>query len=279
MRYRPVVILAFLLPIGLLRSAVLAEVSIPRPTNQFVVDRANLLPPSVEQQLEGWLAELFQKSTATVILVTVPSMEGEDIFGFSQRLADTWKPGVKGKDNGCIIAMALKERKLRIQTGYGLEGAMPDAWCDSLSKSIAKKFFKSSQYADGLFQLTVSVANKVADEANVSLSGIPDIRYSGRSSKRTICGGSMVPFIGLYVVFMVIARRNRNHNHWGGGGGGGGLMRGLFWGSVLSSALRGGSHSSWGGGGGFGGGGFGGGGFGGGSFGGGFGGGGGGASW
>ncbi|MCH7814325.1 MAG: TPM domain-containing protein [Planctomycetes bacterium] len=262
------------------------ELRIPRPTDRFVVDRANLIDPGTERKMEAWLAELHQKTTATVIVLTVASTEGEEVVQFAQRMADDWKPGTKGKDNGALIVLAVKERKIHIQTGYGLEGALPDSWCGTLSRAVAKEYFKRGQYAAGLARMAVSVANKVADESNVTLAGMPTIRHSGgtRSGRgvrigrgRGLIGALFSCVMPLIMMSAVFGSKRRGRNSRGGWRGGG-LWQGLLVGSLLSNMMSNGGRSSWGGGGGgFGG--FGGGGFGGGSFGGGFGGGGGGASW
>ncbi|MCP4251530.1 MAG: TPM domain-containing protein [bacterium] len=268
------------------------ELRILRPTDRFVVDRANLIDAGTERKMEAWLAELHQKTTATVLVLTVTSMEGEDIDSFAQRIAEEWKPGTKEKDNGALIVLAVKERKIKIQTGYGLEGALPDSWCGTLSRAVAKEHFKRGQYAEGLARMAVSVANKVGDESNVTLAGMPTIRHGGGSASgggirvgrgKSLLGAVCSCVVPLIVLSIVFGSRNRGR-HARGGWRGGGIWQGLFLGSVLSNMMSNGGRSSWGGGGGFGSGGggfggFGGGGFGGGSFGGGFGGGGGGASW
>ncbi|MFB3115266.1 MAG: YgcG family protein [Nitrospirales bacterium] len=109
------ILFLFLIP----SSAGWAEVSIPDP-GTFVVDTAGIIDASTERQLEGWLRELEQKTSAEVKVLTVPTIDGEDFFGFVERHAESWKLGKKGKDNGALIALALKERKVRIHTGYGL---------------------------------------------------------------------------------------------------------------------------------------------------------------
>ena len=267
----PVTVVVALL---LLPGAASGGVTIPRP-NRHVVDRAGIINDRAERQLEAWLADLSRKTGANVIVLTVPSTEGEDFFGFVQRHAEAWKPGTKGKDNGCLIAVALKERQVRVHPGYGLEGVLPDSWCGSASRTVVGKYFKQGHYSEGVYQLALAVANKVANGANVSLTGLPRSRVAvGQGPKSWFaCGGGIFPLIMLLMIFSSMSRRNRHRGAWRGGG----LLPGLFLGSMLGGMMGGGSRSSWGGGG-FGGGGFGGG-FGGGSFGGGFGGAGGGASW
>ena len=137
------------------------EVTIRDP-GTFVVDHGGIISAGHRRTLEAWLAELQQKTGIQVKILTVKNMDGEDVFSFAQRHAELWKLGRKGKDDGALLVAALKERKLRIQTGYGLEGTLPDSWCGSLSRDVAKRYFKRGQYSDGMVQLTGNVAHKVA---------------------------------------------------------------------------------------------------------------------
>jgi len=272
--------LAALVIVAVTRAA-FAEVTVPFPKS-YVTDLANIVEAGMEQRLEGWLAELNQKTKAFVLVLTVPTTDGEPFFDFVQRHAGLWDKKATGTGIGAIICVAIKERQVRIHTSYGLEHILPDSWCGSVSRNNIAANFKRGQFSQGVYEGTVAVANKIADAREITLTGIPNIRCSGRyrgsgtaSVGGAICGGLM-PLIVIVLIFSSVFGRRRRYGAWRGGG----LLEGLLWGSILSSSLRGG-RSSWGGGsslGGFGGGGFGG--FGGGGFGGGgFGGGGGGASW
>ena len=258
--------------LGVSAHRAVANVTVRDP-GTFVVDRAGIIDDRVERQLEGWLRELEQKTTAQVKVLTVPTTDGEDFFTFVQRHAELWKLGRAGRDNGALIAVAVKEHQVRIQTGYGIEPILPDSWCGTVSRKVFAAHFKRGAYSEGIFQGTVAVANKVADAANVTLTGIPDFRFAASRGAPVpaVCGVGLVPFI-VFIILISSMRRGRYYGRWGGGR----LMEGLFWGAMINN-MMGGRRSSWGGGG-FGGGS--GGGFGG-SFGGGgrFGGGGGGASW
>ncbi len=234
-----------------------AEVTIQDP-GTYVVDRAGIIDDRVEQQLEGWLRELEQKTTAQVKVLTVPTIDGEDIFGFAQRHAELWKLGRKGKDNGVLIVLALKERKDRIQVGYGLEALLPDSWCGTLRRKAFVPHFKRGQFSEGLYLGTVAVANKIADSTNVTLTGIPQyrIRRSRVPRGAAACGGGFLPLMIMMIVFSSMSRRRRHHGRWGGGG----MLQGLMLGGLMGSMMGGRGHSHWGGGfgSGFGGGGFGG---------------------
>lgn len=255
-----------------------AEVTIDDP-GTFVVDRAQVIAASQERQLEGWLRELEQKTGAQVKILTVQTTDGEDFFGFVHRHAERWKLGRKGKDNGVLIAVAIKDRKDRIHVGYGLEGVLPDAWCGQVRRQILVPAFKKGRFGDGLLRATTAIAGRIASQAGVKLQGMPTVqtgRGRGGPQPQVFCCSGFMPFIILWIVLSSLGRRARHYRTWGGRSSG----RGLFWGLMLGSMLTGPRRGGGFGGGGFGSG-FGGGGFGGGSFGGGggFGGGGAGGSW
>ncbi len=224
----------------------LATVTVQDP-GTYVVDRAGIIDDGVERQLEGWLRELEQKTTAQVKVLTVPTTDGEDLFSFVQRHAELWKLGRAGRDNGVLIAVALREREDRIHVGYGLESVLPDSWSGSLRRQTFVPHFKQGRFSDGLYQGVVAVANKVADDAKVTLTGIPDFRHRGTRGVPDYapCGAGLVPIIVLILIVSSVSRRNRYYGRWGGGG----LMRGLFWGSIINSMMSGGRRSGWGGGG------------------------------
>jgi uncharacterized protein len=253
----------------------LAVVDIQDP-GTFVVDRAGVLDAGTREKLENLLKQLEQKTTTQIKLLTVPSLEGEDIFTFSQRHADRWKLGQKGKDNGALVVFALKDRRVRIHTYYGLEGTLPDSWIGTLSRQIAQEYFRPGNYSQGLDQMVRSVVQRVADEEGVKLDDAPPPRFMPpRAPAVNLENYFLCAFVLLFIVIPALftllrgrRRRGRRRGYWDWGG--------VFapptgnWGPWSS---RGGGFGSGGFGGGFGGGG--------GSFGGGgrSGGGGGGASW
>src|SRR5262245_15705714 len=101
-----------------------------RDTGKFIIDTADVFQadPQLGESLENVLSQLERKTGAQVKVLTVKNTEGEDIFTFSQRHAERWKLGQKGKNNGALVVLDIGDRKVRVQTGYGLEGALPDAW-------------------------------------------------------------------------------------------------------------------------------------------------------
>ena len=92
-----------------------------------VNDYAGVIGQEQARALEARLAQFEQESGHQVAVLTIPTLEGEDIEGFSIRVAENWKIGKKGFDNGVILVVAVKDRRLRLEVGYGLEGVLPDA--------------------------------------------------------------------------------------------------------------------------------------------------------
>jgi len=208
----------------------------------YVVDKAEVIDADTRDKIESYLRELEQKTGAQVRVLTVQTSDGESEFTYAQRHYEAWKLGQEKKDNGALILLLIKERKARIHTGYGLEGAIPDSWAGSLLRQVREQYFRQGQYAQGLLTLAVAVANKVADEEHVKLSGVPDIRHREENQVG-------IPFVCAVVFFLVLLwwvlslnRRLRYRRTWGGFG------PSVTWGSVLGDVLNSGSSSNWGGG-------------------------------
>lgn len=264
------------LAVALAAPAALAAVDVQDP-GTFVVDNAHVLDAQTRQKLENLLKQLEQKTTTQIKLLTVPTLEGEDIFTFSQRHSDRWKLGQKDKDNAALVVFALADRRVRIHTYYGLEGALPDSWIGTLSRQIAQEYFRAGKYSEGLDEMVRSVVQRVADEAGVKLDDAPPARFMPPPPIAIPAGYFLCAVVLLFFLFpaLLILFRNRNRRR--------DRKRGSWdWGKIFAPPTGPWGPWSGGSGGGFGSGGFGGGfGGGGGSFGGGgsSGGGGGGASW
>lgn len=241
-----------------------AELNVP-PSGDYVVDTAGVVDPVDRKDINGWLSELEAKTTAQLKVLAVASTQGEDIFTFTERQFEHWKLGQRGKDNGALIVLDVGDHKLRIHTGYGLEAALPDSWCGTLSREVARRFFKAGQFGAGLDYLVRRVAVQVAEQQGVQLSGAGAL-FRHAPQEQDLPGWVQVLLAIIILGLIYWAWRHQ------GSGPGGGMSAGSPW---IGRSYGGG----WGGG--FGGGSIGGGSFGGGSFGGGgqTGGGGGGASW
>jgi uncharacterized protein len=168
------------LSVFLLVSSVRA--STPEPPEQprdYIVDLAAVMDDGSKAQLSGLLRELELKTTAQALVLTVQSLDGEDIAGFSLRIAEKWRLGQKGKDNGALVVVAVKDRKYRIETGYGLEGVLPDGFVGTLGREFFVPHFKDGDYGGGISAGVGALARAIAEHEGVALSGLPQARRSG----------------------------------------------------------------------------------------------------
>jgi len=155
---------AILFPL-LLFSAFALAVNLPARPTSYVSDFANILQPQERAYLETLCTELEHNTTAELAIVTVSSLEGMEISQYSIELADAWKVGKKDKDNGVIILLAPNEREVRIEVGYGLEGALPDVRASRIIREQMAPFFKDNQWFDGLKAGAEAIAVIVRAEA------------------------------------------------------------------------------------------------------------------
>jgi uncharacterized protein len=258
--------LACLLGIGSLITA-RAEVPVPELT-QRVTDLTGTLDAATIQQLDRKLADLEARKGSQIAVLLIPSLEGEDIASFGIRVADKWKVGRKRVDDGVILIVAKNDRKLRIEVGYGLEGAIPDAIANRVISEIITPKFRAGDFAGGI--------NAGVDQLIRLINGEPLPEPTKQPQRNSSELGSAFIFsliggiIGGAILSMLIGRAGGSL--LGAVGAGligwllsGILMLGIFNAFVVLSMLsglgRGGGWSSGGWGrGGFGGGGFGGGG-------------------
>jgi uncharacterized protein len=234
----------------------------PANSNKLVTDQTQTLTSEQIARLESKLIA-FDDSTSNQIAVVIVKTVGDyDINEYALELGRKWGIGGKTKNNGVILLVALGDRKLSIQTGYGLEGALPDIYTKRIIENDIKPYFKDGDYYGGIDAGISAIIKLTKGEYK-------NEQPKSKAKKGAKAGGAgMIAIIIIVIIIFIIGKR-------GGGGNGGevisgrGVAEGLLWGLLLGGG-RGGSGSGFGGGGfggGSGGGGFGG--FGGGSFGGG----------
>jgi len=120
------------------------------PLRGRINDYAAVLSSDRAQALESRLAAFEKETGHQIAVLTVPSLEGDALEDFSTRVAQSWKLGKKGFDNGAILLIAQKDRKLRIEVGYGLEGVMPDAVANRIVQEVIVPRFRENDYSGGI---------------------------------------------------------------------------------------------------------------------------------
>lgn len=133
----------------LVPAILLAETAIP-VLSRPVMDTANIVDEKTQTELDGMILQLQEENGTQVAVLTVPSIGDETIDSFGLRVAEQWKLGQKGADNGVLITVALAEHKIRIDVGYGLESTLTDAKCGLIIRNCMKNAFKAGDYSTGI---------------------------------------------------------------------------------------------------------------------------------
>jgi uncharacterized protein len=243
----PFLLFGLVCVLGFMMNTTRAETPFPKPRG-LVNDFANVIPQATEQRIVAITDELFSKTGTAVVVVTVPDIGGGEYNDYANRLYQAWGIGKKGEDKGVLIFVTIKERKMRSETGYGIEGILPDGLAGEIRDRYMLPYLKENKYGEGILNGTLAVAQIVAKHSNVKLTGEMPIK----PRKKDRGALSIFPIILIFLIFVFLGRRR------GGGwflflplllGGGGG------YGSRVGTGGLGGSFGGFRGGfGGFGGG-------------------------
>ena len=250
--------LAALLALLLTATSALAQPPIPQLTGP-VNDFANIIDPASEAELERRIRALMAASGDVVVVATVPMIEGfMDIREFAVKMFENGGRGIgeKGKDNGLLIVVAVKERQVGVEVGYDLEGDVTDGFAGTVIRERIRPPFQQGRYGEGLVAGTTTIVNRIAQRRGVELTDVP--REPEPARRRTSPGFPMWPIIIFFILLMLSNRGGgrRRRGRWGNSRGwssGVGPFGGGF-----GTGFGGGFGGFGGGGGGFGGGGFGG---------------------
>jgi uncharacterized protein len=210
----------------------------------YVSDFAKVLDQGARAQLETYCARVEQATGVQMAIVTLDSLDGQPVEDVSNALYRQWGIGKKGKDEGILLLIAIKDHKDRIEVGYGLEPNLPDGFVGSVLRE-ARPLLRQGAYGAGLFAAAEEMGSRIAAAKGVALDfSLRPQRRVGRSQPR-------IPWplivIGLILLLFLMRR-----------GGGGGFWTGLILGNLLGGRGGGGGggfggYDSSGGGGGFGG--------------------------
>ncbi len=135
----------------------LAAQNFPERSNTLVTDYTNTLSSSEINALENKLVAFDDSSSSQIAVVIIKTLDGYEVAEYTVELAEKWGVGRKGKDNGIMVLVALDDRKMSIQTGYGMEGALPDAIAKRIVENDMKPAFKQGDYYEGLNRATDNI--------------------------------------------------------------------------------------------------------------------------
>jgi len=219
-----------------------------------VVDDAHLLGADQVQQLSDLSQQIETASSRQLVVATIPDLQGYPIEDYGYKLGRAWKIGQGGANNGIILIVAPKDRKVRIEVGYGLEPIMTDALSSTIINQTILPKFRAGDMAGGI----MDGANAIAEQMKLPQEAAEQrAQQVVAQQKKDDDGGIPVTaifWIIIFIFFFVIpAIRGRHGRRYGGGG----LGNAILWGALMNSGSRGGGSSwgdgggsSWGGGGG-----------------------------
>jgi len=221
----------------------------------YVNDFAHVIDAGSAAEIEAYCGNVERATGAQFAIVTVDSLEDEPVEDVAVRLFKEWGIGKKGTDEGLLVLLAIKDRKNRVEVGYGLEPVISDGDAGSVLRGI-RPILRQGNYGGALMAAAQQFGQRIAESKGVTIEG--QARPQRRSRDSGGGGGGFIGIVIFFVILMFILRglsgRGRGGRP-GGGSGAGGFLAGMLLGNLLGGGRRG----NWGGGG-FGGGGWGGGG-------------------
>jgi uncharacterized protein len=239
---------SLVLAAALLLSTAAFALDVPPPPTTFYTDQAALLDASQAKALNDKLAQFEQTSGAQFIIYAFPTLGGEVLEDFTIRCAERWKVGNKKYDNGLILFVFVKERKIRIEVGYGLEPTITDAFSRRVIEQYIAPHFRSGDYAGGLNAAADAIIAQIEHKEAPVAPSQPRPVSSGGGSAPGCSSVVSILFVIIFLIFVAsIITRSRpgcggcfwplffmggggrtfgsgsgfGGGGWGGGGGGG----------------------------------------------------------
>jgi len=218
-----------------------AEVIPPKPDRYFN-DYAGVVSKEAAQRFNEQLVQFERETSDQVVVAVFPKMQSDsDIADYTQRVAQAWGVGQKDRRNGAVLFVFIQDRKMFIQVGYGLEGALPDATAFDITERHIKPLFRNGNYGAGLATGIDLICKAIRGE----------YRGSGKTvaeQHRGSGGLGLLPFIIFVIVLIVISRMMRRLAGYGYSSGRGGPVFLPMGGGGWSSGGGGGGGSFGGGG-------------------------------
>jgi len=208
---------AFLLAMGALAHPASAKTALPaRPEPaRLMTDLAGMLGRSAVDDIESQLVLLWQDTGVQFAVVTVPDLGGDTIDNYSVRLFEAWGIGEAGKDNGLLLLIASKEREMKFETGYGLEGELPDSFLGKVIDQALTPKFREGNPAAGIKASITMISDRLQGRAGEGPG-------ADKSSEPVGEIAAAIVFLIIVMVIIAISSRRRGPRGKGPGSGSGG---------------------------------------------------------
>lgn len=204
-------------------------IDFPQPTSKlFVNDFANVIGEEDEEEIMKIGADLYTQTSAQVVVVTVDTLDGYDEKEYALELGREWGVGSKETNNGVVLLLSVSERRVTIQSGYGLEGCVTDAKSGQILDEYVVPYLKENDFSTGLTEGYKAVVSVVCNEYGVELDPNYEINYydtyeADDDFAEDVLGGLIIVFV-IIVIFVLVAGKfsGGGSNHSGGSYHGGG---------------------------------------------------------
>jgi uncharacterized protein len=202
---RPSKYLCLLLVLGCCGLTWAAEPPLPDHSG-FVTDLAGVIGTATAQKLEGLCRQLAKQTGAELAVATVKTVAPLDSKTYAGKLFEKWRIGKKGKDNGVLLLLAMDERRVEIEVGYGLEGVITDAGAGRILDDYVVPFFKQGQFGEGLYNGAAALAARIAKDAGQELGqdyqAVPPANRGADEEGNPLVTGAIV----ILIILMVFAQ-------------------------------------------------------------------------
>lgn len=171
-----------------------------------VTDNAGVLTEAERSSIESTLAKQEAESSNQIAVLTIPSLEGDNLESFAQKVFDSWKLGDKKRDNGVLLLISVNDRKMRIHVGYGLEGALNDGKAGEIIRNELAPAFKEKRYADGINAGIAAIVKAIKGE----------YKGSGQAAAGSTSNPRLHWLWGALVVLFIAGAASEDRPHVGG---------------------------------------------------------------
>jgi uncharacterized protein len=209
---------------AVLLTAAVAAAQPPTPALTHTVnDFAKVIDEASKQELDRRIQSLYRGTGDVVVVATVPTFQPyADIREYAVKMFENGGKGIgeKGKDNGLLVVVAVEDRKVDIEVGYGLEGFVTDGFAGQTIREAILPPFRQGQYGKGLVAGTTRLINRIAEQRGVELQDVPREMPVGRPPSAGDFGSALKTLLFILFVLFLISRtsgRRRRRRYWGVG--------------------------------------------------------------
>ena len=182
------------------------SLSVPQAQG-YVNDYAKILRTNEKNKISSYLENLYDSTGIQIAVLTIPSLNGEDLEVFSLKVAEKWQIGNKDKDSGALLLIALKDRKMRIETGYGLEGKLTDAKCGLIIRNVLAPEFRNENYGKGILKAVQNMGGIASDDEALVSKSVKDSNNSEDEDRAFPFFGALIIMFFWYLIFSSFAKR------------------------------------------------------------------------